>query len=88
VKNIKAGTEHKRTVAAQDQELQRKCPATKLLQAASDSKRRHHQQFDERVDHIITAGPILAKGKYIKRHDRVCAQLHFSVCKEIDKIRH
>jgi len=25
--------------------------------------------------------PILAKEQYIKRHDRVCAQLHFNMCK-------
>ena len=24
----------------------------------------------------------LAKEQYIKRHDRVCAQLHFNICKE------
>jgi hypothetical protein len=34
------------------------------------------------VDHIISACPILAKEQYIKRHDRVSAQLHFSICKE------
>ena len=26
--------------------------------------------------------PNLAKEQYIKRHDRVCAQLHFNICKE------
>jgi hypothetical protein len=26
--------------------------------------------------------PILAKEQYIKRHDRVCAQLQFNICKE------
>jgi len=31
---------------------------------------------------IISALPILAKEQYIKRHDRVCAQLHFNKCKE------
>jgi hypothetical protein len=25
---------------------------------------------------------MLAKEQYIKRHDRVCAQLHFNICKE------
>jgi len=34
------------------------------------------------INHIISACPTLAKEKYIKRHDRVCAQLHFNVCKE------
>ena len=31
---------------------------------------------------IISTCPILAKEQYIKRHDRVCAQLHFNICKE------
>ena len=34
------------------------------------------------MDHIISACPILAKEQYIKRNDRVCAQLHFNICKE------
>jgi len=36
--------------------------------------------------------PIFAKEQYIKRHNTVCAQLHFSICKEIrvklDKKKH
>ena len=35
------------------------------------------------MEHIISPCPILAKEQYIKRHDRVCAQLHFNICKEI-----
>jgi len=35
-----------------------------------------------RLEHIIPACPILAKEQYIKRHDRMCAQLHFNTCKE------
>jgi hypothetical protein len=35
------------------------------------------------VEHIISACPILAKEQYIKRHDSVCVQLHFNICKEI-----
>ena len=48
----------------------------------TDSKCRLWQQFDETIDRIISACPILAKEQYIKRHDRVCAQLHFNICKE------
>ena len=47
-----------------------------------DSKCRLCQQFDETIDHIISACPILAKEQYIRRHDRVCAQLYFNICKE------
>ena len=69
-------------MTAQDQALQKKYYATKILNTETDSKCRPCQQFDETVDHIMSACPILAKEQYIKRHDRVCAQLHFNICKE------
>ena len=69
-------------VAAQDQALQTKYYATKLLSTETDSKCRLCEQFDETIDRIISACPILAKEQYTKRHDRVCAQLHFNICKE------
>jgi hypothetical protein len=34
------------------------------------------------MESIISACPILAKEQYIKRHDGVCAELHFNICKE------
>jgi flagellar biosynthesis chaperone FliJ len=69
-------------VAAQDQALQTKNYATKILKTETDSKCRLCQQFDETIDHIISACPIQAKEQYIKQHDRVSAQLHFDMCKE------
>jgi len=69
-------------VAAQDQALQTKYNATKILNTETDSKCRLCHQFDETIDHIISACLILAKEQYIKRHDSVCAQLHFNICKE------
>jgi len=79
--DLKAETESE-IVAAQDQALQTKYYATKILNTERDSKCRLCQQFDETVDHIISACPILAKEQYIKRHDKVCAQLRLNVCKE------
>jgi hypothetical protein len=58
-------------VAAQNQAIQTKYYATKILNTETDSKYRLCQQFDETIDHIISACPILAKEQYIKRHDRV-----------------
>jgi len=52
------------------------------LNTETDSKCILCQQFDETTDHIISACPILAKEQYTKRHDRVCAQLHFNMCRE------
>ena len=77
--DLKAETESE-IVAAQDQALQTKYYATKILNTETDSRCRLCQQFDETVDHI-SARPILAKEQYIKRHGIVCAQLHFNICK-------
>ena len=78
--DLKAETESE-IVAAQDQALQTKYYATKILNIETDSKCRLCQQFDETIDHI-SSYPILAKEQYIKGHDRVCAQQHFNICKE------
>jgi len=68
-------------MAAQDQVLQTKYNATKIL-PTTDSKYRLSKQLDETVEHIIATYPILAKEEYILRHDRVCAELHFNLSKE------
>jgi len=45
----------------------------KILQTETDGRYRLCQQFDEILDHIISASAILAKEQYIKTCDRVCA---------------
>jgi len=52
------------------------------LNTETDIKCRLCQQFDETIDHIISACPILTKEQYIIRHDSVCEQLSFNICKE------
>ena len=85
--HVKAETESE-IVAAQDQALQTKYSATKILNTETDSKYRFCQQFEETIDRIISACPILAKEQYIKKHSSVCvcvcvcAQLHFNIWKE------
>jgi protoporphyrinogen oxidase len=69
-------------VAAQDQALHTKYYATKILHTEKDSKCRLCQQFDETIDHIISACPIPTKEQYIKRHDKVSVQIHFNIHKE------
>ena len=75
-------TENK-IVAAQDQALNTKYLVTKMLHTETDSKCRLCQQLDETIDHIISACPILAKEQYVKRHDKVSAQIHFYICMEV-----
>jgi hypothetical protein len=55
----------------------------KILKTGTHHKCRLCQQYDKTVDHIISTCPLLAKEQYIKGHDRVFAQLHFNICKEI-----
>ena len=69
--------------AAQDQALQTKHHATKILQTETQSKCRLRKQFYDTGKHIISASPTLAIEQYIQRHDRMCARLHFNICKEI-----
>ena len=53
------------------------------MSTETDNECRLCQQFDETIDYIISACPILAKEQYTKRHGRVCAQIYFIICKEI-----
>ena len=64
--DLKGETESE-IVAAQDQTLQAKYYATKILSTETDSKCTLSQQFDETIDHIISACPILAKEQYTKK---------------------
>jgi len=80
-RDLKAQNESE-IVAAQDRELQTEYYATNVLSTETDCKCRLCQQFDETIDRTISACSILAKEQYIKRHDTVCAQLHFNICKE------
>ena len=73
--DLKAETESE-IVAAQDQALQTKYYATKILNTETDSKCRLCQHFDETIDHIISAGTKLAKEQHIKRYDSVCVCVH------------
>ena len=69
-------------MAAQDQALNTKYYASNILHTETDRKYRLCQQHDETIDHIISACPILAREKYVQRHDKVSAQIHFNIFKE------
>jgi len=64
-RDLKAETESE-IVVAQDQALNTKYYATKILHTEMDSKCRLCQQHNETIDHIISACPILAKEQYVK----------------------
>jgi hypothetical protein len=64
-------------MAVKDQALQTKYHAAKILHTETDSECRLCQQFDETVENIILACPIVAKEQYLKWHNQVCAELYF-----------
>ena len=47
------------------------------------SQCRLYKQHEETIDHLTSGWPILAKNKYLMRHDRAGAFLHYSICKAI-----
>jgi len=50
-------------LAAQDQALQTKYYATKILNTETDGNFRHCQQFDETIDHMPNSGKITVRKK-------------------------
>jgi hypothetical protein len=50
-----------------------------MLQTETDRKCR---QYEETVEHIISTCLLSAKEQYVQRHDIMCVQLHFNLCKE------
>jgi hypothetical protein len=53
-------------------------------QTAKNSERRNKVDADEEIiDHLTSGCTILAKTEYMIRHDKVCTQLHYSICKTL-----
>jgi hypothetical protein len=68
-------------IAAQDLALQTKYHATKILPTATGSSCRLGQQYDKTTGH--THAQYWQKNRVIKRHDTLCAELHFNLREEI-----
>jgi len=78
--DIKGETEST-IVAAQDQAISANSFKNKILKGEIESKCRLCKQHKETTDHLNSGCPILAKNKYIMRHDKICTHLHYSMCK-------
>lgn len=68
-------------IAAQDQSIATNYIRQRIYGEPVSSKCRLCKQYDETIKHIMTACPILAKKEYIQRHNKVCACLHFNICR-------
>jgi hypothetical protein len=69
-------------IATQDQALQTKYHSKKNYYKQKERTNEKCKQFDERVERIISACPILAKEQYIQGHYTVRVELHSKICKE------
>ena len=80
--DMKGETESK-IVAAQDEVISTNCFKNKILKEETESKCRLCKQHEETIDHLTSGCPIVAKNRYLMRHDKVCTYLHYSICKAL-----
>jgi hypothetical protein len=81
-RDIKGETEST-IVAAQDQAVSTNCFKRKILKEEIESRCRLCKEYEETTDHLTSGCLILAKSKYVIRHDRVCTHLRCSICKTL-----
>jgi hypothetical protein len=82
--DIKGETEST-IVAAQDQVISTNYFKNNILKEDTESKCLLCIQHEETTDHLTSGCPILAKNEYLMRHDKVCAHLHYSLCKTLKR---
>jgi hypothetical protein len=70
-------------VAAEDQAISTNKFKNKISKKEIESKCRLCKQHEETIDHLTLGCPILTKNEYLLRHDILCAQLHYSICKAL-----
>jgi hypothetical protein len=70
-------------MAAQDQTISTNYFKNKILKEEIESKCWSCKQHEETIDHLTSKWSILAKSEYLMRHDKVCAHLHYLICKAL-----
>jgi hypothetical protein len=80
--DIKGETEST-NVAARDQAISTNYFKRKILKEEIESRCRLCKEYEEAIDHLTSGCPILTKSEYVIRHDKVCAHLHYSICKTL-----
>ena len=68
-------------VAAQDQALRTNYRKAKIEKSGGDPKCRLCKERDETVSHLVSECSKIAQTEYKKRHDKVAAAVHWSICK-------
>jgi hypothetical protein len=68
-------------VAAQDKAISTNYFKNKVLKEEIENKCRLSKRHEQTIGHLTSGCPILAKSEYLMGHDKVCAHLHYSICK-------
>ena len=68
-------------VAAQDQELNTNAVKKEIYHTTATNKCRLCNERVENVDHVVAGCKMLAQKEYKRRHDKVCLNLHWSLCR-------
>jgi len=71
-------------VAAQDQALRTNYRKARIEKSTNDPKCRLCKERDETVSHLISECSKIAQSEYKRRHDKVAAAVHWSLCKKHD----
>ena len=79
--HIKSETESL-IIAAQDQAIATNIIKANIHKTVKDGKCRICGKFDETIQHLIAACPVLAKVEYIDRHNKVASFIHWKICQE------
>jgi hypothetical protein len=79
----KKGETESTVVAAHDQAVSTNCFKRKILKEEIESRCQICKEYEETIDHLTSGCPILAKNEHVIRHDKVCAHLHYSLCKTL-----
>ena len=82
IEDIKGETEIT-VVAVQDKAISTNPFENKILKEEFDRKCRLYKLLEETIDHLTSGCCILAKNEYLKWHDKVCALLHYLICKAL-----
>jgi len=80
--DIKGETEST-IVATQNQAINTNYLKNKSLNEETESTCQLCKQHEETSEHLTLGCLILAKNKYLMRHDKVCTHLHYSICKAL-----
>jgi hypothetical protein len=70
-------------VAAHDQAISTNYFKRKILKEETESRCQLCKEYEEIIDHLTSGRRILAKNEYVIRHDKVCTDLHYSICKTL-----